>query len=92
MAIILAYLIYPLASLLDKRTPLSWRGSVSIIFLILLLILLGLLTVGGMGLVQQVQSLIRIIRSILRNCQLLLRMFPRSICWVHSGSISPRST
>jgi len=61
MAIILAYLIYPLASLLDKRTPLSWRGSVSIIFLILLLILLGLLTVGGMGLVQQVQSLIRII-------------------------------
>lgn len=61
MAIILAYLIHPLASWLDNRTPLSWRGTVNIIYLFLLLILLGLLTAGGVGLVQQVQSLIRII-------------------------------
>jgi len=61
MAIILAYLVYPLASLLDNRTPLSWRAAVSIIYLLFILILLGLLTVGGVGLVQQVQSLIKII-------------------------------
>ena len=45
MAIILAYLIHPLASWLDNRTPLPWRAVVNIIYLLLLLILLLLLLI-----------------------------------------------
>jgi len=61
MAFILAYLMHPLASFISRRTRLSWRGAVNIIYLLLLVIILGLLTAGGVGLVQQIQSLIEVV-------------------------------
>jgi predicted PurR-regulated permease PerM len=57
IALVLAYLFLPVAELV-QRTGLSWRASVSIIFLIILFLLLGLLTLGGVSLIQQVQSVI----------------------------------
>jgi predicted PurR-regulated permease PerM len=63
MAFILSYLLYPLASVLDRKTRLNWRGSVTVIFLILLALLIALLTLGGVGLVQQIQNLITTIQS-----------------------------
>ncbi len=59
LALLLAYLIQPVATLL-QRTRLSWGLSVSLIYLLILLLLLGLLTVSGVGLVQQVQSVVTI--------------------------------
>ncbi|MBI5298061.1 MAG: AI-2E family transporter [Chloroflexi bacterium] len=59
LALLLAYLIQPVANLL-QRTRLSWNLSVSIIYLLIFLLLLGLLTVSGVGLVQQVQSVVTI--------------------------------
>jgi predicted PurR-regulated permease PerM len=58
MAFILAYLLFPLASLMSRRTPLSWKLAVNIIYLIIVLILLALLTWGGVGLIGQVQNLV----------------------------------
>jgi predicted PurR-regulated permease PerM len=58
IALILAYLLYPVASLLQK-TSLSWRVSVTIVYIVILILLLGLLALGGVGLIQQVQSIIR---------------------------------
>ena len=63
MAFILSYLLYPVASLLNRRLHFSWRASVGSLFALLLVILLGLLTVGGLGLVQQIQSLIRLVQN-----------------------------
>lgn len=63
MAFILSYLLYPVARFLDLKLLLKWRAAVGIIYILLLLILLGGLTVGGLGLVQQIQSLIRLIQS-----------------------------
>lgn len=63
MVFMLAYLLYPIASLLDRKTRLTWRMSVSLIYLVLLILLLALLTLGGVGLVQQIQSLINTIQN-----------------------------
>jgi predicted PurR-regulated permease PerM len=63
MAFILAYLLLPLASLMSRRTPLSWSMAVNLIYLILVLILLALLTWGGVGLVNQVQNLITAVQD-----------------------------
>ncbi len=63
MAFILAYLFHPLAMFLHQRTPLSWRGAVNVIYLIFLAIVLTLLIWGGVGLVQQAQSLIVAIQN-----------------------------
>jgi predicted PurR-regulated permease PerM len=63
MAFILAYLLLPLASLMSKKTPLSWAVAVNLIYLIFVLILLALLTWGGVGLIGQVQNLIAAIQN-----------------------------
>jgi len=63
MAFILSYLLYPVASFMKGKMLFSWRAAVGTIYLLLLGLLLSLLTVGGLGLVQQIQSLIRLVQS-----------------------------
>lgn len=63
MAFILSYLLYPVASKLSRKLHFSWRATVGSIYILLLILLLGLLTVGGLGLVQQIQSLIRLVQN-----------------------------
>ncbi|MFH2104107.1 MAG: AI-2E family transporter [Chloroflexota bacterium] len=61
MAFVLSYLLYPLASWLNRRLRLSWGIAVNLIYLVIVISLLGLLTAGGVGLVQQIQSLINVV-------------------------------
>ena len=63
MAFILAYLLLPVASMMSRRTPLSWGVSVNLIYLIFIIILLSLLTWGGVGLIGQVQNLISAVQN-----------------------------
>src|SRR3990170_841156 len=58
IALVLAYLLHPVASMIQK-TSLSWRASVSLVYLVIFILLIGLLTLGGVGLIQQVQSVIQ---------------------------------
>jgi len=63
LAIILAYVLHPVAAFLNRKTHLSWRWSVNLVFLIFVLILLSILTVSGFAIVQQMQSLINVITT-----------------------------
>ncbi len=63
MAFVLAYLLHPVASILSRKTRLSWRGAVNIIYLLFIIILAVLLTLGGVNLIQQVQNLISTLQT-----------------------------
>ena len=63
IALVLAYLFHPVANFLQRRLHLSWNASVAVIYLFILMLLLGLLTISGVGLVQQVQSLVTIVQD-----------------------------
>lgn len=63
MAFILSYLLYPVARFLDRKLYFKWRAAVGFIYIVLLILMLGLITVGGLGLVQQIQSLIRLVQN-----------------------------
>ena len=63
LAIILAYVLHPVAAFLNRKTHLSWRWSVNLVFLVFVLILLSILTVSGFAIVQQMQSLINVITT-----------------------------
>lgn len=67
IGLVLSYLFHPLADLLQRRLHFSWNASVGVIYLVIILLLLGLLTLGGVGLVQQIQSLVIIVQDALRN-------------------------
>jgi predicted PurR-regulated permease PerM len=63
MAFFLAYILFPLASLISRKTFFKWTGAVSLIYAVIIIILLALLTWGGVGLVGQVQNLITAIQN-----------------------------
>jgi predicted PurR-regulated permease PerM len=63
IAFILAYLLLPVASLVNKRSPLSWGMAVNLIYLIFVIILLALLTWGGVGLISQITNLIAAVQN-----------------------------
>ncbi len=60
-ALILAYLIQPVAKFIQEKFKFSWRVSITLIYLLLVMSMLGLLTWGGFALFEQFQSLIRFI-------------------------------
>lgn len=64
---ILAYLLHPLTSIISRGLGISWRASVNILYLVILLLLVALITLGGVGLVQQVQNLITSVQDIVSN-------------------------
>src|SRR5512140_2880550 len=63
LAFLLAYLLNPLAETLQTRLHFSWGLAVSVIYLLLLLLMLSLLTLGGVGIVQQVSSLVTVVQQ-----------------------------
>ncbi len=75
MIIVVAYLFHPVTTFLSRALHLSWKASVNILYLLILIILIGLLTLGGVGLVQQVQSLIKSAQEIVANLPTYVEQF-----------------
>ncbi len=67
LAIILAYSLHPLAGLLNRLTHLNWRWSVNVVFLVFIILLLGILTLSGLAIIQQLQSLFVIVNTFTDN-------------------------
>jgi predicted PurR-regulated permease PerM len=63
IALVLAYLFQPLADLIQRKLHFSWNASVAVIYVLIIVLLLGLITLGGVGLVQQIQSLVSIVQN-----------------------------
>jgi predicted PurR-regulated permease PerM len=67
LTFILTYLLRPLATRLSKGTRLSWRWSVNIIFIGLIIFLITALTLTGVAVVQQFQSLINVVQRFISD-------------------------
>jgi len=52
---------------MNHKLHVSWRGSVTVLYLILLVILIGSITIGGLTVVEQVQNLIRFLTKALEK-------------------------
>jgi predicted PurR-regulated permease PerM len=67
MVFILAYLFHPVATMISFWLRVSWRAAVNILYFVILILLIGSLTLGGVGLVGQVQSLIQLVETIVAD-------------------------
>jgi predicted PurR-regulated permease PerM len=72
MAFILSYLLHPVAGLIQRLVHVSWRAAVGILFVLILILLLGLLTLGGVGLINQIQSLIILLQNSLDQLPIII--------------------
>lgn len=61
LALVLAYLLYPLCQWLHRRLPFSWRATVGLVYLGLILLLGTVMFLLGLALVQQIQSLYQVV-------------------------------
>lgn len=73
IAFMLSYLLHPLASRLSERSELSWRGAVNLIFLIFIVLITVLSTATGLAVVDQFQSLIRVVQNFVVTLPQLLQ-------------------
>lgn len=73
IVILLAYLFNPAADFISRKLRLPWTASVTLVYVIAVVLLLGLVTLGGVGLVQQVQNLIELIQNSIKNIPGLLQ-------------------
>jgi len=60
-SLLLGFLLHPLASILQKKFKIPWRLAVTIIYIVLILAFVGVLTWGGITIIEQIQNLIRFI-------------------------------
>jgi len=65
LAFILSYLLHPIASHLSRTTRLNWRMSVNLVYIVVVLLIAGFFTWSGLAIVQQFQSLIRVVQNFL---------------------------
>jgi predicted PurR-regulated permease PerM len=63
LAVILAYLIYPWASRINRYIHIPWRLTVTMMYLLILIGLASLITWGGITLVEQITNLIGFLQS-----------------------------
>lgn len=67
MVFILAYLFHPVATMISYWLRVSWKAAVNLLYFVILILLIGSLTLGGVGLVGQVQSLIELVQTIVAD-------------------------
>ena len=79
MIVIIVYLFHPITTLLMRGLRVSWKLAVNILYLLILLSLVGLLTWGGVGLVSQVQSLIKSVQGIVSNLPGYVEQFSKQV-------------
>lgn len=79
LTFILTYLLRPFVVWLSKRTPLSWRWSVNIIFILLVIVLIGTFTMTGVAVVGQFQSLINVIQRFVNDLPELVLDFSTQV-------------
>jgi predicted PurR-regulated permease PerM len=66
-AFIIAVLYHPIAEWIARKTKLPWAWSVSIVYFFTVLVVFGMLTVGGIALINQIEGLIKFLQTTLNE-------------------------
>ncbi|MFN3307682.1 MAG: AI-2E family transporter [Anaerolineales bacterium] len=67
LAFMLSYLLYPVAAWLTKVVKVRWQTAVALIYIVLFLLVAALLTLSGLAVVQQLQSLFTFLQNSLKG-------------------------
>ena len=72
LAFVLSYLLHPLAGKISSIKGMSWRLSVNLIYIILIILFAGSMTLTGLAIVQETQSLVSIVQDFLTKLPSIL--------------------
>lgn len=91
MALVLAYLLYPVASFFHHKFHFSWNASVAVIYVFIIIVLLALITLGGVGLVQQIQSVVTIVQDGITSLPAIIERFSGQVYAIGPFKVDFRS-
>ena len=63
LAFILAFFIHPVAAWTSRTLHIGWRGAVNVLYLLLTAALIALITLAGLAIIQQAQSLVTYVEN-----------------------------
>lgn len=72
LSFVLAFLLHPSVSWLNKRLHIPWGLGVIFVFVVLIFILVGIFTLAGFAIVQQIQSLISTVQRFISQVPQLI--------------------
>jgi predicted PurR-regulated permease PerM len=72
LSFVIAFLLHPVAGLLNKKLKLSWRFSTAVVFIVLVIVLAGIFTLTGFAIVQQIQNLIATVQRFIAELPQLI--------------------
>lgn len=78
MIIILAYLVNPVANFVDTKTPLPWKASVAVVFVLLVGLYISFITWSGVNVVKQILNLVEMMRNSISQLPALIEQFTSS--------------
>lgn len=67
LAVLLSYLLHPMAGWLQRWSRMSWRVASTLVFILTVIVILGMFTLGGLAIVDQAGSLIRFLETAVKN-------------------------
>lgn len=67
LAFIFSYLFHPLVEFVSEKTFIPWKVATALVFIILLLLFGGIIAALGVVIVQQLQSLVKVIQGFVAN-------------------------
>lgn len=82
LSFVLAFLLHPAATLLNKKLRVPWRLSVVIVFFLLVVILAGLFTLVGFAIVQQIQNLIATVQRFITELPQLVSQLSTQVFYI----------
>jgi len=81
-AFIVAVLYHPIAEWISKKTKIPWTWSVTIIYYLTVIILFGLLTLGGIVVINQIDGLVKFLQDTLYDIPTLLNQLTTTIIYI----------
>jgi len=89
LAFIISYLLHPVAVRVQRTIHLSWRASSNLIFLVVLIIVFGLSTATSVVIIQQIQSLYRVVERFTENLPDIMQDFSATVYTIGPFQFDP---
>ncbi len=81
-ALIIAILFHPVANWIHRKLKIAWTWSVTIVYIFAMLILFGLITLGGIAVIDQVDGLIKFLQNSLYDIPNLLNQLTTTVLYI----------
>ena len=81
-ALIIAILFHPIANWINRKTKIPWTWSVTIVYFVAVVIIFGLITLGGIAIIDQIEGLINFLQNTLYDIPTFFEQLTTTVIYI----------